>query len=404
MKVTLSQIAYVIKALNLNNIQRSILINAFANITDGNIEEIEEKLDTLDKEMVDAKNQLDKIDINTVIQELEIGDSSEIKERNLAKLQKVEHTFIVNINYGYGTANWLPASGGSAYVITSNGIKVFYKINADGSVIKIAEQSNALKIIDKNNITTDLFEIIKNSNIIEYNNICYTKSTYFNNGAQEAISFCNTSDNLLIDRIMFSILFANNAITVNQYNYAVKATSTTFGLVKVKGEDILSDGTLVIPTIPNNMLRYFYMIIRETSENSGKYTFNEEPTSDDINNIINDNYCLMFDCGNSFYSYYYPNYELIEDDDNGYVSAIKFSFISTNSGKPILNIFNGSHNLDEDSYTWTYKYIDLSANATKTTPGVVKACTNIANVTDTANLMGAFNNLLEQMRAAGMMI
>ena len=154
MKVTLSQIAYVIKALNLNNIQRSILINAFASITDGNIEEIEEKLDTLDKEMEDAKNQLDKIDINTVIQELEIGDSNEIKERNLAKLQKVEHTFIVNINYGYGTANWLPASGGSAYAITSDGIKVFYKINVDGSVIKIAEQSDALKIVDLNNITT----------------------------------------------------------------------------------------------------------------------------------------------------------------------------------------------------------------------------------------------------------
>ena len=105
MKVTLNQIAYVIKALNLNNAQRSILINAFVNITGGNIEEMEEKLDALDKEMGNVKNQLDKIDINTVIQELEIGDSDEIKKRNLAKLQKVEHTFIANINYGYGTAD-----------------------------------------------------------------------------------------------------------------------------------------------------------------------------------------------------------------------------------------------------------------------------------------------------------
>ena len=202
---------------------------------------------------------------------------------------------------------------------------------------------------------------------------------------------------------MFSILFANNVIQVHQSTYSTKANSTTLGLVKVKGENILSDGTLVIPTVPDNMLMYFSMLISETSENSGKYTFMDEPTNDDIINIINDSYCLIFDCGNNYYSYYYPNYELTEDNDTGNVLAIKFSFISTNSGKPILNIFNGKCNFDE-SYTWTYKYIDLSANATKTTPGVVKACTNIANVTDTANLMGAFNNLLEQMRAAGMMI
>lgn len=42
--------------------------------------------------------------------------------------------------------------------------------------------------------------------------------------------------------------------------------------------------------------------------------------------------------------------------------------------------------------------------ATKTEPGIVKTCTNIADVTDTANLMGVFNNLLKQMRDAGMMI
>lgn len=67
MKVTLNQIAYVIKALNLNNVQRSILINAFANITGSNIEEMEEKLDALDKEMEAVKKQLSKIDVNTVI-------------------------------------------------------------------------------------------------------------------------------------------------------------------------------------------------------------------------------------------------------------------------------------------------------------------------------------------------
>lgn len=405
MKVTLNQIAYVIKALNLNNIQRSILINAFANITDGNIEEIEKNLDTLDKEMGDAKNQLDKIDINTVIQELEIGDSNEIKERNLAKLQKVEHTFIVNINYGYGTANWLPASGGSAYAITGDGIKVFYKINVDGSVIKIAEQSDALKIIDLNNITTDLIKIIRNSNIIEYENKCYMKYYYSNNGIKEFINFIYLYETLEVLIIKFETTLSNNTVRVIRSNRKNQANSTTFGLVKVNDENINREGKLIIPTMPNDILKYYNLYISETSENSGKYIFMGEPTNEDIGNIINDYYCLIFSkSGEIFDSHYYPNYELTEDIDNGCISAIKFSFITTNSGKPILNIFNGNYNFNENSYTWTYEYIDLSANATKTTPGVVKACANIANVTDSANLMGAFNNLLEQMRVAGMMI
>lgn len=404
MKVTLSQIAYVIKALNLNNIQRSILINAFANITDGNIEEIEKKLDTLDKEMGNAKNQLDKIDINTVIQELEIGDSNEIKERNLAKLQKVEHTFIVNINYGYGTANWLPASGGSAYAITSDGIKVFYKINVDGSVIKIAEQSDALKIVDLNNITIDLIEIIRNSNIIEYNNKCYTKYYYSNNGIKEFVNFVCLYETLAVFIIKFETTLSNNTIRVIRNSPSNRANSTILGLVKVDNKNITSDGKLIIPSLPNNFLEYYNLYISETGKNSGKCTFMDEPTTEDISNIINDYFCLIFSkSGESFESCYYPNYELIEND-YGNISAIKFSFITTNSGKPILNIFNGEYNSDGESYTWTYKYIDLSANATKTTPGIVKACSNIANVTDSANLMGAFNNLLEQMRTAGMMI
>lgn len=401
MKITLNQIAYVIKALNLNNVQRSILINAFANITDGNIEEMEEKLDTLDKEMENAKNQLDKIDINTVIQELEIGDSNEIKERNLAKLQKVEHTFIVNINYGYGTANWLSASGGSAYVITGDGIKVFYKINVDGSIIKIAEQSDALKIIDLNNITTDLIEIIRNSNIIEHNDRCYTKTYYSNNGEREDIYLTNISTDLRISNIILETKLKDNTHKVFIQNIILTANNNRLGLVKVDKEHIDSNGKLIFPTIPDNILSYYCLYMSETGKNSGKYIFDEEPpTFSNINDLYNGYYCLILAAGSNVY---YSNYEFIEDE-NGELSAIKFSFITTNSGKPILNIFNGKTNPDGASYTWTYKYIDLSANATKTTPGIVKACTNIANVTDTANLMGAFNNLLEQMRAAGMMI
>lgn len=172
MKVTLSQIAYVIKALNLNNTQRSILINAFVNITGGNIEEMEEKLDTLDKEMGNVKNQLDKIDVNTVIQELEIGNSDEVKARNLKKLKKVEHTFLADIDYGYGTADWLPASGGQAIITTAAGGQVYYSISKDGAVSKIAENSSQILLnfkLGDNEVSNELKKAIINSKTILIN-------------------------------------------------------------------------------------------------------------------------------------------------------------------------------------------------------------------------------------------
>lgn len=74
--------------------------------------------------------------------ELEIGDSNEIKANNLKKLQSIQtngHTFFANINYGYGTASWLPASGGNALIITSEGHAVKYTISKDGKVTKVEE-------------------------------------------------------------------------------------------------------------------------------------------------------------------------------------------------------------------------------------------------------------------------
>lgn len=74
--------------------------------------------------------------------ELAIGNTSEIKTANLAKLKNIQsndHTFFTNINYGYGTASWLSTTGGNALIITDEGHAVKYSIVTDGEVTKLSE-------------------------------------------------------------------------------------------------------------------------------------------------------------------------------------------------------------------------------------------------------------------------
>lgn len=71
---------------------------------------------------------------------LAIGSSDDVKAANLAKLQAVEQTFVADIDYGYGTGSWLPATGGNAYIITGNGDIAFYTISTEGEVTKTEEK------------------------------------------------------------------------------------------------------------------------------------------------------------------------------------------------------------------------------------------------------------------------
>ena len=104
--------------------------------------ELEEKVDSLDKEMGEVKKDLSIFGSEQGVVELEIGDSDEIKANNLKKLQSIQtndHTFFTDINYGYGTASWLPATGGTALIITSEGHAVKYLISTKGVVSKDEE-------------------------------------------------------------------------------------------------------------------------------------------------------------------------------------------------------------------------------------------------------------------------
>ena len=104
--------------------------------------ELETKVDDLDKEVGQIKRELSVFGSEQGVVELAIGNTPEIKTANLAKLKTIQsndHTFFTNINYGYGTASWLPTTGGNALIITDEGHAVKYSIAADGEITKMSE-------------------------------------------------------------------------------------------------------------------------------------------------------------------------------------------------------------------------------------------------------------------------
>lgn len=101
--------------------------------------ELETKVDDIDKEVGAIKTKLNGfIDSNEIVK-LAIGNDVATKAANIAKLGDTQHTFFASINYGYGTASWLPTDGGNAFIITDEGNAVTYKISTDGAVTKLSE-------------------------------------------------------------------------------------------------------------------------------------------------------------------------------------------------------------------------------------------------------------------------
>lgn len=123
---------------------------------DDDRQELEEKVDNLDKEVGSIQKDVAVLNSKATI-ELEIGNSETVKANNLAKLQaiqSVDHLFFADIDYGYGAAKWLPTTGGEAFIVTSSGRAVIYNIGKDGSVTKAGTD------IDLTNPNTDLFEVV----------------------------------------------------------------------------------------------------------------------------------------------------------------------------------------------------------------------------------------------------
>lgn len=136
----------VIDALGLSVDNKNTLKEALNQEGGDDITAIENKVDTINKELNTAKADIsnlgvkvnDFINANEII-ELVVGNDEETKAANIAKLGDTQHTFFTSINHGYGTASWLPTDGGNAFIITNEGSAVTYKISNDGAVTKLGE-------------------------------------------------------------------------------------------------------------------------------------------------------------------------------------------------------------------------------------------------------------------------
>jgi hypothetical protein len=135
-----------IDALSLSVDNKNTLKEALNHEGGDDITAIENKVDTINKELNTAKSDIsnlgvkvnDFINANEII-ELAVGNDKETKAANIAKLGSTQHTFFASINNAYGTASWLPTDGGNAFIVSDEGHAVTYKISTDGAVTKLSE-------------------------------------------------------------------------------------------------------------------------------------------------------------------------------------------------------------------------------------------------------------------------
>ena len=135
-----------IDALGLSLDNKNTLKEALNQEYKADITEIETRVDNINTELGTAKADIsnlgvkvnDFINANEII-ELGVGVDEETKAANIAKLGDTQHTFFTSINHAYGTASWLPADGGNAFIITDEGHAVKYLISIEGVVSKDEE-------------------------------------------------------------------------------------------------------------------------------------------------------------------------------------------------------------------------------------------------------------------------
>lgn len=183
----------MVDARNMSPEHKNILRKALGYAAGEGRKEIQEKLDSLDKEV---GNILSSLGSTLGAVALEIGNDEGVKARNLAKLKTVtsHDSFFADINYGFGTASWNDGVGGVAFIITAGGTAKPYTIGADGSVgggidINLKDPNTEVFIIlaDNEELPTDESKIQgkiyckKNTSSTagdnQYNEYIYVKST-----------------------------------------------------------------------------------------------------------------------------------------------------------------------------------------------------------------------------------
>lgn len=183
----------MVNARDMSPEHKNILRTALGYAAGDGRKEIQEKLDSLDKEV---GNILSSLGSTLGAVALEIGNDEGVKARNLTKLKTVtsHDSFFADINYGFGTASWNDGVGGVAFIITAGGTAKPYTIGADGSVgggidINLKDPNTEVFIIlaDNEELPTDESKIQgkiyckKNTSSTagdnQYNEYIYVKST-----------------------------------------------------------------------------------------------------------------------------------------------------------------------------------------------------------------------------------
>lgn len=233
----------MVDARNMSPEHKNILRRALGYAAGDGRKEIQEKLDSLDKEV---GNILSSLGSTLGAVTLEIGNDEGVKSRNLAKLKTVtsHDSFFADINYGFGTASWNDGVGGVAFIITAGGTAKPYSISADGSVsggidINLKDPNTDIFIIleDNEELPTNESEIKgkiyckKNPDSTagdnQYNEYIYVKSTkkWEKIGEFQAkpdlsnyarLSGANFTGDVKVRYLTSSIVTANDRIQINQ--------------------------------------------------------------------------------------------------------------------------------------------------------------------------------------------
>lgn len=259
----------MVDARNMSPEHKNILRTALGYAAGEGRKEIQEKLDSLDKEV---GNILSSLGSTLGAVTLEIGNDEGVKSRNLAKLKTVtsHDSFFADVNYGFGTASWNDGVGGVAFIITAGGTAKPYSISADGSVtggidINLKDPNTDVFIVlgDNEELPTNESEIKgkiyckKNTSSTagdnQYNEYIYIKSTkkWEKVGEFKAepdlSSYAKLNENVQFSNIIANRLEASSAKS-NNIVFATDGSKAAIG----GPEDFvftLEDGTKVTKTI-----------------------------------------------------------------------------------------------------------------------------------------------------------
>lgn len=204
-------------------------------------QELEEEVDSLDKEMGTANNDIKKLQSSklTCLQ-LQIGNSAEVKQHNLKELQGIAGFFFTGLDYGYGVGTYQSSTGGFAHVVTARDNNTYYDIAADGSIAKnddyISPNEPYTIQLDSNDIGKPLEDVmashILNCGEIIVNGvtgpITYTRSV---DSTESMIYFISSKKDNSFQILTYNV--SSKTITSAISKYAVPAaTKSSIGGVK----------------------------------------------------------------------------------------------------------------------------------------------------------------------------